>query len=276
MNILIAGCGSIGNKLGKILTTQGHVTYGLRRNTAHLNPEILPISLDLTQAIQTIKLPNKIDLLYYLPTPTERTASGYKRIFVDGLANLLDAAMSIPIKRLIYISSTSVYGKDDGAWVDENTPPCPTTQTAAQLLAGETAATHRIENAVVVRFAGIYGGRRSRLITRVIDGAYKKSYAKFTNRIHEDDCSNFLAHLGYLESPEPLYIGVDMEPSREADVLDFIARRLELPLLPHRCHEPKHDVGKRCNNTRLLKSGYQLKYRSFRDGYEQLIKKRSG
>ena len=129
---------------------------------------------------------------------------------------------------------------------------------------------------VVVRFAGIYGPERQRLLTSVQNGtASLGTRPHLTNRIHRDDCAGFLLHLLQLESPEPLYIGVDDEPCEMSVVLTWLAETLGAPR-PGASEAGgsgrERGGNKRCSNQRLRQSGYQLAYPSFREGYGALIR----
>ena len=122
---------------------------------------------------------------------------------------------------------------------------------------------------VVVRFAGIYGPGRTRLIDRVRAG--KPCAAEhYTNRIHRDDCAGVLRHLMLLEHPAPLYLGADHEPATQCEVTEWSAERLGLPP-PVRTGTSSRRSGKRCRNARLVSSGYAFEHPSFREGYRAML-----
>ena len=271
MNVLIAGCGVVGNLLGIELTQLDHKTWGIRRDVSAIEGSIKPISLDLTAKIDPRLLPPDIDVVFYLPTPSERNKLGYRRIFVDGLRNLFDALDASTIRRLIYVSSTSVYGIDEGSMVDEETNADPTSETAQQLLAGELLANACAQETIIVRFGGIYGGHRSRLIDRVMRGTHAVARRKYTNRIHQCDCARVLTHMATLEKPATHYVAVDGKPTLEVEVMDFIAKALDVPPLPRLAVEPPEHRGKRCRNDRLLASGYEFCYEDYQAGYQPMI-----
>jgi nucleoside-diphosphate-sugar epimerase len=128
---------------------------------------------------------------------------------------------------------------------------------------------------VVVRFAGIYGPGRERLLTSVRTGApVPRALSNLTNRIHRDDCAGFLEHLLRLAAPEPLYVGVDDEPVELAVLLRWLAQATG-QAAPAVDAAPVSQRGgnKRCSNRRLKETGYRLRYPTFREGYGALIGK---
>ncbi|MGA9868937.1 MAG: SDR family NAD(P)-dependent oxidoreductase [Acetobacteraceae bacterium] len=76
----------------------------------------------------------------------------------------LDAIAAAPALRWIgYLSTTGVYGDRDGAWVDETTPPAPSSERARRRIAAEEAWSGLADRRAVdiFRLAGIYGPGRS-------------------------------------------------------------------------------------------------------------------
>jgi hypothetical protein len=93
---------------------------------------------------------------------------------------------------------------------------------------------------------------------------------QYTNRIHRDDCVGVLRHVLALVSPAPIYLGVDCEPADEKTLYQWIAGATGAPTprqAPRDAAAPGRRGNKRCRNTRLLESGYEFRYPSFRDGY---------
>ncbi|MXY15834.1 MAG: hypothetical protein F4Y57_02205 [Acidobacteria bacterium] len=133
---------------------------------------------------------------------------------------------------------------------------------------GVAAVRESAAAAVVVRFAGIYGPGRTRLIERV--RAHEPGGAAYTNRIHRDDCAGVLHHLLRLERPLPLYLAADSEPAKQCAVMGWMAERLGLPA-PSGADAGDASLGKRCRNARLVASGYEFEYPSFREGYGAII-----
>ncbi len=278
--ILIAGCGYVGSALGQSLALDAHDVWGLRRRPASLPLGVRPISADLAVPGTLKDLPPDLDAVFYMAAPGGRDDALYRVAYVDGLRSLLDAldAQGQRPGRVFFTSSTSVYAQRRGEEVDEASPTEPSHFGGRRLLEAEALLASGPFPSTVVRFAGIYGPRRQRLIDLVRTGRaeYRDvSPPRYTNRIHRDDCVGVLRHLMALQAPESLYVGVDSEPAPERTVMLWLAGALGAPA-PRAVREDKEESerprgNKRCRNARLLASGYAFQYPTFREGYSALI-----
>jgi len=129
----------------------------------------------------------------------------------------------------------------------------------------------------VVRFGGIYGPRRTRLVESVRSGqaSYRSRPVQWTNRIHRDDCAGVLRHVMRMQAPEPLYLGVDCEPATEEAVMTWLAGALGAPP-PRRANKEARSTrrsrgSKRVRNQRLLDAGYRFRYPTYREGYAAVL-----
>lgn len=277
--VLIAGCGDLGTALGLRLAARGSTVFGLRRQTSFLPSVIRPLEADLTSAADLAAvLPEELDSVVYLATPGVFTDKAYHHAYVEGLGTLLQvlADGSHPVQRLVFVSSTSVYGDCGGDWVNEETPAEPAGFSGRRLLEAEDTLRQAPWPGVVVRFAGIYGPGRERMLRRVREGRpVVADPPRYTNRIHRDDCVGVLEHLLTLDDPAPLYLGVDNAPCPVHELADWLADHLGLPR-PPREQGPATDLrgsNKRCSNRRLRASGYRFLYPSFREGYAAMLDK---
>lgn len=270
--ILIAGYGRIGQRLGKQLTRAGHTVFGLRRTGSAGHADIPIIHADLQQASALRgKLPAQIDQVYYILTPSEYTDTGYQQAYVTGLAHLLEiiSASPGPLPRVMFVSSTSVYGQTAGEWVDENSETQPQRFSGKRLLQAEQLANDYSGEFVSIRFSGIYGPGREQLLQRVKSGASCQAQPPlYTNRIHEKDCVGVLKHVGQLTAPAPCYLASDNTPVTQCEIMRWLAEQLGKPApTPSR----GESAGRRCSNQRLNASGYQWAYPDYRSGYQPLI-----
>lgn len=271
--VLIVGCGDIGTALALRLIANAHEVWGIRRDPSGLPPGIGRIAADVHSPIAPDALPYEVDQVVYILTASARNEAAYRLAYVDGLANALSALVKSGASphRLVYVSSTAVYGQDDGRWVDESSPATPRQFNGRVLLDGERVARAAGIPTTVVRFAGIYGPGRTRLLEKVRRGAgCRHAPPYYTNRIHRDDCAGVLAHILGLERPADVYIGVDCAPRAECEVMGWIADRIGAPA-PAPVEGLARGQGKRCSNGALLASGYAFLYPSFEEGYASLI-----
>ncbi len=266
--VLIAGCGDLGSRIGQNLP--GAEVYGLRRNVAALPAAIHPVAADLRTGAGFDALPRQVDALVYCATPDARHEAAYRATYVDGLARLIDALPDpAATLRIVFVSSTAVYGQDEGEWVDEASPTEPTGFNGRVLLEAEAAAGSRFPS-TALRLSGIYGPGRLWLLRRVRTGEAIGAGCHWTNRIHLADAAALAVTLLGHESPPPVVIGVDNAPTCESTVLDGLADRLGLPRLP-RHGDPAAVSGKRLRNDLAQSLGWRPRYASWEDGYSDVL-----
>src|SRR5690554_3117141 len=274
--ILVAGCGKLGGDIATLLAATSEV-YGLRRNPDKVPPGIKGLGADLTRP-DTLEgqLPEDLDVVIYCLTPSSYDEQGYRDAYVTGLQNLIHALGPRPLTRLLFISSTSVYAQNDDSWVDEHSEARPDRFTGQFILQGEQTALDSIHPATVVRFSGIYGHSRQRFLEEGLEGRMNpQPPAPFSNRIHEQDAAGAIAYLGQQalqgQDLENLDIASDCEPVRLDEVVNWV--RQQVP-----CKDPVEGArkggragSKRCNNQRLLASGFEFRYPDYKAGYREMI-----
>lgn len=278
-HILIAGCGYVGTALGERLAAEGHLVWGLRRHTEVLPPSIAPVRADLTVPETLGVLPPALEYVFYTAAASANEDRAYRAIYVDGLRNLLTAMESQghQPRRVFFTSSTAVYAQGSGEWVDETSPTQPGYFSGLRLLEGERLLLGSLVPATVLRFGGIYGPGRARLIETVRQGLAVSPNGPpvYTNRIHRDDCVGALRHLMTLPEPDRLYLGVDHEPTEESEVLQWLAAQLGVsPPTGKASSDPgmrRQRSNKRCRNDKLAASGYVFRFPTFREGYLALL-----
>ncbi len=275
MNVLIAGCGDVGNVLADLLLDNGHVVYGLKRNIATLPQGVKAVQADLTDPATLKNLPVDIDHVVFMPTPASRNEAAYESIFVDGWKNLWKSLRRAP-QRTLLVSSTSVYGQQDGTMINEETAPAPARFNGQVLLAMEQFAANDTDNLVIARVAGIYGpGREGMIRLATSEGLeVQQNPPCFTNRIHRDDVAAALLHLLLLDAPQSLYLVSDDLPAARFEVLSWIADQLAHPA-PRGLATSSANRGKRIDNRRLRDSGLQLDYPDYRAGYGAILEHRN-
>jgi nucleoside-diphosphate-sugar epimerase len=274
---LIAGCGYVGTELAcTLLAERAHEVWGLRRSAGTMPGGVREIVADLSRAETLTALPTGLDVVFYTVGADGHTPEQYESAYVTGLANLWSAlrAAGAPPRRLVVVTSTAVYAQNDGEWVDESSPTEPREFSGRTLLRSEALARTLAAEAVIVRFGGIYGPRRTRFVDTVRNGTSTLGPGpEYTNRIHRLDCAGVLAHLAKLASPAPTYIGVDDEPADRRAVVEWLAARLDVtPPRPAAGIGGTSAVrGKRCSNRLLRASGYAFRFPTFREGYADVL-----
>ena len=275
MKILFIGCGDIAQRTAPLLCER-YQCYGLKRNPKTLPCNITPVKADVSNQsqLQTI-LAQGFDILVATLTPDEFTEQAYRKAYLK-TAHSLDQALSTISGKpplVIWVSSTSVYGNTNGAWVDEDSTTEPETFSGRILLAAEEVIQQFSCSKTVIRFSGIYGPGRARMINQIREGRGRPSQPKiWSNRIHSEDCAGVIAHLINLyeqgEALHPVYLASDSEPVTQHDVRRWLANQMDIELV----EEPAQaGPTRRCSNKILLESGYQFKYPTYREGYLSLL-----
>jgi len=280
--ILMVGCGKIGLRVAKLLSTNNEV-WGLSRGHQEAEKQNIQfITADVCEPESlNSQLPKNIDYLIYCLTPAERSESAYRQVYLTGLKNTLSALVNNQsLKRLYFVSSTAVYHQDASEVVNESSSTHPNSFSGQVLLEAEALCAASPHPSTVIRFSGIYGAQRNRLIQQVKSGqAQLSTTCRLTNRIHEDDCVGFIHHLVQEDilgnTVEPLYLSSDSKPVDLNEVIGFLASELSVSLEGQL--EGKHDTrragNKKCNNQKMLESGYQLRFPSYQEGYLEMLKK---
>ncbi|WP_146362646.1 NAD-dependent epimerase/dehydratase family protein [Arthrobacter yangruifuii] len=273
MRVLIAGCGDLGTEAGLRFAAAGFSVLGWRRTPEKLPAEITGQAVDLTGELP--RIPAGTDVVVIAVAAGARTEEAYRAAYVDGTANVLAALDRDGIRpaRILFVSSTAVYGDANGGEVDEDTAPAPASVTGAVILEAEQLLHDRRPDAVVLRLSGIYGPGRTRLIDSVTSGtAVVPAGTQLTNRIHRDDAAAAIVHLATrVSAPAPLYVGVDMEPVELADVLGFLAAELGRELPPAGETSSSRGGNRRLSNRRLRGTGFEFGYPTYREGYRAVL-----
>jgi nucleoside-diphosphate-sugar epimerase len=185
--VSIVGCGYTGRRLAERFRDCGARVRGFATRPESLlqieaaGAEALP--LDLDGAVDAADFSGH--LIYYA-VPPSASQDGDPR-----LDRFLESIVGVP-QRLVYLSTTGVYGNQAGAMVDEDTPPAPRTERAIRRLQAETKvcewAESRSTSWCVLRVAGIYGPGRLPLdrLRRAVP-AIALHEATPSNRIHITD-----------------------------------------------------------------------------------------
>ena len=185
-----------------------------------------------------------------------------------------------------YLSTTGVYGDQNGGWVDEATPPAPDSRRGSLRLKAEqqwqSLLLHEGLPLHIFRLSGIYGPGRS-AIDAVRSGTARRisKPGHAFNRIHVEDIVQTL--IASMNKPKPgsIYNLADDEPSPSHEVIQFACNLIGLespPLTPFDQAELPPIVrsfykdNKRIRNDKIKNElGVQLIYPDYRSGLQSCL-----
>jgi nucleoside-diphosphate-sugar epimerase len=271
--VLIAGCGDLGRRVARQLLEGGNEVYALRRNPpADDDSGVHWLGADLADAQSLRDLPAGTTQLVYTPTPDARDEMAYRRTFVEGLRHLLTALDQRSLQRVLFVSSSAVYGDHGDEWVDEDTQPVPPGFNGTVLLEAEAWLMSQPVRSVVLRLAGIYGPGRMHVIEQLRAGTARvpRQPRHWANRIHIDDAAAAIVHLLSVEKPKSLYLGVDDTPLPLDVLYDDLAALIHAPVVAEGA-APAGVGSKRLSNARLRASGFHFHWPDSRSGYAELL-----
>lgn len=234
---LIIGCGDVGCRLALRLQARGLSVRGLVRRASSaaalrrlgIEPLIADLDAPLREALAA-EVAAGIDWLFQF-APPPNAGDG------DPRTREVLAALTQPPQRLVYLSTSAVYGDCGGAWIAEQAPLQPKSQRGLRRLDAERAvlgyANERRCAAMILRVPGIYGPGRLPL-ERLRSGApvLRAEEAPYTNRIHADDLAAAAECVAERGEPGAAYNVTDGQPTSMTDYFLRCARLLGLPAPP--------------------------------------------
>lgn len=234
--VLIIGCGDIGRRVAAIWKQRGKSVFGIARSEENLSSlrqqHIHTISADLDDPDSLAGLPSEHSLLYYLAPPPSK---GVEDTRMDNfLASLPKDKLP---KHIIYISTSGVYGDQQGQLINEKTPVNPQVDRAKRRYDAEQQLTlwSKITSVpiTILRVGGIYGPGRLPL-QRLKDQIpmLHENLAPQTNRIHADDLAHICVAASEKKAEGEIYNVSDGTNSNMTEYFITIADACDLPRPP--------------------------------------------
>lgn len=236
-SLLIAGCGDIGGRIAKLALKEGRVVRALVRSidkAAALTAQgVIPILGDLDDPAKPVNdlHPAGMTIVYTVPPPGGGEYDTRLRVFLGSIEPSDEPAT------IVYLSTTGVYGDQQGAIVNEETPTQAATSRARRRLDAEKLLTawgrDRGVKIIILRIAGIYGASRLPL-NRLREGVpvLRSEESPFSNRIHADDLA-CLCLVAADKGDDGEIINIcDGETSTMTDYFNAVADAFALPRPP--------------------------------------------
>lgn len=279
--ILMIGLGKIGLPVAKQLAAQGHCMIGVSRtrpkDIAQDCDNLYFVASDArTLAIaQLSQWTSQISQICIIVSPDTLSLQGYRDSYYAIAEHVVRLGDHLPnLKRVVFISSTGVYGQNAGEIIDINTPvSAPASATSQVILQTEQLLQqHFKDKSVIIRPSGIYGQSRLRLLNMAKQLAAQSpnkasDYPSntWTNRIMDTDLVSIIGKVINVGQTVPVYLATDNAPVPLYTVLNYLATAQGLSLsLP--CIEPT--TGKRII-TNLPATWFN--YPDWQSGYQHIL-----
>ena len=230
--LLIVGCGDVGMRLIPLLRSRFRV-FALTSQSERLSElrsaGVIPILGNLDNPQSLYRLKGLADIVVHLaPPPMQGSLDQRTRNLVAILPRH---------GRLVYVSTTGVYGDCKGAFFDETRPVAPVNARAERRVDAERVlrrwARHHEGKLSILRVPGIYAADRLPL-ERLRQGtpALLDSDDVYTNHIHADDLAQIIALALFRAQPLRVYHTVDDSALKMGDYFDQVANAFKLPRPP--------------------------------------------
>lgn len=281
-SILIIGCGDVGRRTARLEREKGaEVTVLVRseENRRRLEEEgFAALAGDLDSPSSLPGLPTRgAVVLYFVPPPGEGAGDPRMKAFCASIAPGEEPA------KIVYISTSGVYGDCDGEIVTEEKLVNPQTDRARRRLAAEEHlrgwGARRGVAVVVLRVPGIYGpGRLPLERIRAGQPVLAEDEAPWTNRIHADDLARVCIAAGEKGEAGAVFNVSDGNPGTMTEYFNAVADACGLPKPPQISLAEARRVmtplmlsylgeSRRMDNSRMLeKLGVELLYPDLESG----------
>lgn len=266
---LIVGCGYLGLRVARAWVAKGRRVAALTRGSRQqefASLGIVPVIGDVLDPASLTSLPPSRTLLYAVGYDRSVKGPTMRDVYVRGLAHVLTALPAV--ERIIYISSTSVYGQTDGSIVDESSLTEPIEESGRIVLEAEETLRAARPDAIILRFSGIYGPNRLLREQAIRAGMPLAGDAeKWLNLIHVSDGVRAVLAAEAHAAPGTTYNIADDTPMTRRQYYTKLAELLGAPTAlfepaPHGS-KPARDTHRRISNQRArIELGFEPEYPS--------------
>ncbi len=233
--MLLVGCGDVALRVARLLRHRYRLLGVIRRPenfSAARAAGVLPLSADLDRRNSLRRLAGLAPWVLHLAPPQEEGEADMRT------RRLLAAlAQGVPPARLIYISTSGVYGDSAGARVAETRPLHPQSGRARRRADAERQirawAARNQARPSILRVPGIYAAERLPL-ARLSAGTPAMVAAEdgYTNHIHADDLARVIVAALRRGRPNRIYHACDDSDIKMGDYFDAVADAFGMPRPP--------------------------------------------
>ena len=284
MKILVLGTGFLGIEIVSCCLNKEYQVLPARLSGKPINlngQELETVAIDVLDPQTFDKIPEDITHVVYSVSARNGSEESYKNAYFLGIKNISDFLHARGIGEKItflLISSTGVFLENEGGVVNEESTVQSTDKKYSHLLNGEQLVLSQFgQRGLVLRLSGIYGkGRRYFVkLAEVLSENLNKTKDEdlkinWSNRIHKTDAARATCYL-MEKKCSGIFIVSDDLPCVNLDAIKGIQAILKIKVLDLNLEKIKNIAGKRCDNSKLKKQGFQFTYPTYKEGYEQII-----
>lgn len=266
--VSILGCGWLGLPLAKAFLKNGFDVKG--STTSNNKKELLEsqgiphyeIALEIdTNSKMLVPFLEESELLIIAIPPKLRGknkdySDANKNSFVSKIENLLPFIEQSTVKKVLFISSTAVYGEANTT-VTEETPTAPVTESGRQLVEIENLLLNQTHfKTTILRFGGLIGPDRNP--ARFLAGKENMPNPDAAvNLIELEDCLGIILKIIEKQAWGTIYNAVTPNHPTRKDY--YTQKAIEAGLTPPTFDEGKASVGKTILSNKLIEElGYQF------------------
>ena len=264
--LLVVGAGYLGGEVMSVFRDEGWEVFG-----ASLSGDDGLLACDVGDPVSVRRLPD-VDAVVHCAASGRGGEEAYRRVYLKGCENLVER---FPEARMIFTSSSSVYGQVDGEEVTEASSAEPDRETGRILRKAEDVVLEA--GGIATRLAGIYGPGRSVLLRKFLSGeaVIEEDGRRFINQIHRDDAARAIFHLMTMSDfpGGEIFNVADAVTLSQLQVYQGLAKIFEKDLPPCGPRDLNRKRGwthKQVTNAKLLGTGWTPMYPCFLDAVEDL------
>lgn len=279
MQVAIVGAGYVGEATARWLQRQGMGVWLTTRDTQRA-VELEASGIRAVRACFEDGVPS-VDILGGVDAAVITFAPSSDSPEQVSLQHAVEWVTRLGARRVIYLSSTGVWGPSEGRWVHASSTHWGEDERSSRRLEAEAIVeremTRRGGMACSLRVVGIYGPGRS-MRDALLAGRYRLpgDGAMWSNRVFIDDLCDAVRVVLQTEAPPPVLTVSDDRPFRVVELIRFLTESLGIPLPASQPIEERSAMaqallsGNRRVCSRALRAlGWRPAFPTFRQGYPE-------
>lgn len=269
-HLLVIGAGYVGEVLVEMARERGWMVTAVRRSG------VGGVACDVSDLDSVRALAGVVDGVTHVvhcASAGGGGVEGYREVYLRGCEHLVEVFAGA---HLLFTSSTSVFGQEDGGVVTEESETAPETETGEVLLAAERMVLGA--GGTVARLAGVYGEGRSYLLKRFLAGeaVIEEDGSRWVNHTHRRDAASgclFLLELGDEARGEIFHV-CDSTPMRQREVYAGLCEKFDKlmpPSGPRKTGLKRGWSDKAVSNAKMKKAGWEPAFGSWFDAVDGIV-----